>query len=421
MQNVRNYLFHLYFFVFTLYIFFNKGVAYTYFVELLWLIGILFILFYWKNYKTLLSNRIKFIIFFIILSLFYILFGLTRYNLIKTIQDGFIFQYALFIFILFIFKDDVDYIWNSIFKIYKWLPIVLFINFILQFFVPILENVSLFGSIPILLYKNGDMGVHLCISSIFMILNLDKYNKKEFYFILFFIIYDFLIISSYSRSGMLTYLLGLTCFYFYTNNSGIKNSFKIFTKYIPYLLLIIIPLFITIKVKENFQGRVAGIEQIGQNFTSIIGQAEGANLENNEIWRLLWWSKIIDYSFTTNNFFYGKGLGMSLAQTDDILVDEDLRSPHNFHLTIMARFGVIVFFIWVYWIILTIKPLFTKKLSPKMLALTCIIISFLFNSSFDVFLEGPMGAFPFWTFVGLLYIEEYNERKISNDLEIELN
>jgi hypothetical protein len=419
MQNVRNYLFHLYFFVFTLYILLNKGVAYTYFVELLWLLGISFILFYWKNYKTLLSNRIKFIIFFIILSLIYILYGLSKYNLIKTIQDGFIFQYALFIFILFIYKDDIDHIWNNIFKIYKWLPIALFINFILQFFVPILENVSLFGSIPILLYKNGDMGVHLCISTIFMILNLDKYNKKEFYFILFFIIYDFLIISSYSRSGMLSYLLGLTCFYFYTNNSNIKNSFKIFTKYIPYLLLIIIPLFITIKVKENFQGRVAGIEQIGQNFTSIFGQAEGVNLENNEIWRLLWWSKIIDYSFTTNSFFYGKGLGMSLAQTDDILVDEDLRSPHNFHLTIMARFGVIIFFIWVYWIILTIRPLFTRKLSPKMLALTCIIIAFLFNASFDVFLEGPMGAFPFWTFVGLLYIEEYNERKISKDLEID--
>ena len=416
MQIVKNYLFHFYFFVFTIYLFLNKGVAYTYFVEILWVLGILFILQYWKKYKILLSYRIKYIIFFIFLSFIYILFGITKYNIIKVIQDAFVFQYGVFIFILFIFKDDINIIWDILFKIYKWLPIALFINFILQFFVPILENVSLFGSIPILLYKNGDMGVHLCISSIFMILNLDKYKKNEFYFILFFIIYDFLIISSYSRAGMLTYLLGLSCFYFYTNNKTLKNSFKIFTKYIPYLLLIIIPLFITIKVKENFQGRVAGIEQIGQNFTSIFGQAEGINLENNEIWRLLWWSKIIDYSFTTNSFFYGKGVGMSLAQTDDILVEEDLRSPHNFHLTIMARFGVIVFFIWVYWIVLTLKPLFSKKLSPKMLAITCILIAFLFNASFDVFLEGPMGAFPFWTFVGLLYIEEYNEKSTNESL-----
>ena len=416
MQNVKNYLFHFYFFIFTLYVFLNKGVAYTYFVEILWVLGILFILNYWKNYKILLSYRIKYIIFFIFLSFIYILYGVTKYNIIKVIQDAFVFQYGIFIFILFIFKEDINIIWNILFKIYKWLPIALFINFILQFFVPILDNVSLFGSIPILLYKNGDMGVHLCISSIFMILNLDKYKKSEFYFILFFITYDFLIISSYSRAGMLSYLLGLTCFYIYTNNKKLRNSFKIFTKYIPYLLLIIIPLFITIKVKENFQGRVAGIEQIGQNFTSIFGQAEGVNLENNEIWRLVWWSKIIDYSFTTNSFFYGKGVGMSLAQTDDILTEEDLRSPHNFHLTIMARFGVIVFFIWLYWIILTLKPLFSKKLSPKMLAITCIIIAFLFNASFDVFLEGPMGAFPFWTFVGLLYIEEFKEKNINESL-----
>ena len=416
MALIKSLLYNFYFLVFTLYIYLNKGIAYSYLVEILWLSGLIYILIFNIKYNLLISNGIKFIIFFIILSFIYIFFGVNKYSLIKLIQDSFIFQYSFFIFILFVFKDDIDIIWEKIYKIYKWLPIILFINFILQFFVPLLENVSIFGTIPILLYKNGDMGVQLCISTIFMILNLDKYNKKEFYVILFFIIYDFLIISSYSRSGMLSYLLGLSCFYYYTNNKIIKNSFKTFTKYIPYLLLIIIPLFITIKVKENFQGRVAGIEQIGQNFTSIFGQADAVNLENNEIWRLLWWSKIIDYSFTTNSFFYGKGLGMSLAETDDIIVDEDLRSPHNFHLTIMARFGVIVFFIWVYWMILTLKPLFSKRLSPKMLALTCIILIFLFNASFDVFLEGPMGAFPFWTFVGLLYIEEFKEKNINESL-----
>ena len=413
MEFNKGLLFKLYFFILTLYVYFNKGIAYSYLVEILWFFGVLYLFIYNKKYKLLISTKLKFLLLFIFISFIYIFFAFGKYSLIKIVQDAFIFQYSIFIFILFIFKDDKHLIWDYLFKLYKWLPIILFINFILQFFVPILENVSIFGKIPILLYKNGDMGVHLCISSIFLILNYEKFNKKEFYFILFFTLYDFLIISSYSRAGMLSYLLGLICFYFYTNNLIIKNSFKNVIKYIPYLLLFILPLFITIKVKENFQGRVAGIEQIGQNFTSIFGQAEGQNLENNEIWRLLWWSKIIDYSFTSNSFFYGKGLGMSLAQTDDITVDDELRSPHNFHLTIMARFGVIIFSIWAYWIIITLKPLFSRKLSPKMLALTCIIFAFLFNASFDVFLEGPMGAFPFWTFVGLLYIEEYNEKTIN--------
>jgi hypothetical protein len=418
MNIIKKLLFYFYFLTLTLFVYLNKGVAYTYLVEILWLIGIIFIFYIRRQYRILLSIRIKILILFIFLSIIYLTLAIGKYSFTKILQDAFIFLYPIFIFIIFIFKEEIDFIWKILFDIYKILPIVLFLNFILQYFVPFLDNFSLFGSIPILLYKNGDMGVHLCISSIFMILNINNIKKNEFYILLFFIIYDFLILSSYSRSGMLSYLLGLICFYYFTNNLEIKSSFKVFAKYIPFLLIIIIPLFITLKVKENFQGRVAGIEQISQNFTSIFGQAEADNLENNEIWRLIWWTKIIDYSFTTNSFFYGKGLGMSLAQTDDITADDDLRSPHNFHLTIMARFGVIVFFIWVYWMILTLKPLFSKKLTPKMLALTCIIFAFLFNSSFDVFLEGPMGAFPFWTFVGLLYIEEFNERKITKDLEI---
>jgi hypothetical protein len=51
-----------------------------------------------------------------------------------------------------------------------------------------------------------------------------------------------------------------------------------------------------------------------------------------------------------------------------------------------------------------IKPLFKRKLSLKEHAITCILISFIVNASFDVFLEGPMGAFPFWTWVGLLFM-----------------
>ena len=105
---------------------------------------------------------------------------------------------------------------------------------------------------------------------------------------------------------------------------------------------------------------------------------------------------------------------MSLAQTDDIKADDDLRSPHNFHLTIMARFGVVIFCVWLYWLYLLFKPLFKRKLVGKKLALSCLLLAFIINASFDVFLEGPMGAFPFWTFVGLLFMEDQNSSPLSN-------
>ena len=97
---------------------------------------------------------------------------------------------------------------------------------------------------------------------------------------------------------------------------------------------------------------------------------------------------------------------MSLAGADQQTTDENVRSPHNYNLTIMARYGLVVFGIWIYWLVLLFKPLFKKRLQGKQLAIVCILLAFIINASFDVYLEGPMGAFPFWSFVGLLFITE---------------
>ena len=101
---------------------------------------------------------------------------------------------------------------------------------------------------------------------------------------------------------------------------------------------------------------------------------------------------------------------MSLATDDDIItLDETLRSPHNFHLNIMARFGVLLFLIWTYFLVQILKPIFKKQLEGKRLLIGCILLGFLINASFDVFLEGPMGAFPFWTWLGLYLLTEDQE------------
>jgi hypothetical protein len=101
----------------------------------------------------------------------------------------------------------------------------------------------------------------------------------------------------------------------------------------------------------------------------------------------------------------GKGLGMSLSETDEVISEEaEVRSPHNFHLTLMARFGVPIFCIWLFWLIILYKPMFKKQLDAKTLLISTVLLAFMVNATFDVFLEGPMGAFPFWTWVGLLFL-----------------
>jgi O-antigen ligase len=233
---------------------------------------------------------------------------------------------------------------------------------------------------------------------------------------------DFLILASYSRSGIVAFLASMLCFIYFNKDIQLQSRVRLLLKYLPIILLIVTPIYINIKVAENFQGRSVGFEQIKNNFSSIVGGTTDATSENNVVWRLVWWAKIIDYSLSSPNFFIGKGLGMNLATDDDIItLDDSLRSPHNFHLNIMSRFGVLLFMIWMYFLIQILRPLFKKQLQGKRLLIGCILLAFLLNASFDVFLEGPMGAFLFWTWIGLYLLAEDQESLVESVTKTNLN
>lgn len=422
MDLVKNLYLRAYLLVMTLYVFLNKGVAYTYLVEALWLFGILLLFIHRKKVELIWNKTTKLILFFLAISFIYIIRGFTKYDIIDLIRDSFIFQYGWFVFILFLFKEKLEMIWGTLFFIYKWFPFVALLNFILQYFVPFFETVAPFGGIPILLYKNGDMGVQLLISTLLLLYSFENKTLKWRVLLSLVIALDFLILASYSRSGIVAFLASMLCFIYFNKDIQLQARVRLLIKYLPIILLVVTPIYINIKVAENFQGRAVGLEQIKNNFSSIVGGTTDATSENNVVWRLVWWAKIIDYSFSSPNFFIGKGLGMNLATDDDIItLDDSLRSPHNFHLNIMSRFGVLIFMIWMYFLTQLLKPLFKKQLQGKRLLIGCILLAFLLNASFDVFLEGPMGAFPFWTWLGLYLLVEDQESLVEPVTKTNLN
>ena len=422
MDLVKNLYLRAYLLVMTLYVFLNKGVAYTYLVEALWLFGILLLFINRKKVELIWNKTTKLILFFIVISFIYILRGFTKYDIVDLIRDSFIFQYGWFVFILFLFKEKLEIIWETLFFIYKWFPFVALLNFILQYFVPFFETVAPFGGIPILLYKNGDMGVQLLISTLLLLYSFENKTLKWRVLLSLVIALDFLILASYSRSGIVAFLASMLCFIYFNKDIQLQARVRLLIKYLPIILLVITPIYINIKVAENFQGRAVGLEQIKNNFSSIVGGTTDATSENNVVGRLVWWAKIIDYSLSSPNFFIGKGLGMNLATDDDIItLDDSLRSPHNFHLNIMSRFGVLIFVIWTYFLIQLLRPLFKKQLQGKRLLIGCILLAFLINASFDVFLEGPMGAFPFWTWLGLYLLVEDQEYLVETVTKTNLN
>ena len=406
MQLLNRAYIKLYFLVLLLYVFFNKGVAYSYMAEILLLAGIFILFINRKQFEIGLDRKQIISGIFLIVSFLYILIGVFQYSIFNVLRDSLAFQYAWFAFIIYFFKNEYNFIWQKIIQIYKWAPLVILLNFFLFYFIFLyLTPINIFGNQNIIIYKNGDKSVHLLISTILMFLYTEKYSRKWLIANTILIVINFLILLAFTRSGSVAYIFALFSFFLFSKEKILNESLRKLLKYVPIIMIIGMGLFIAIDIQGDAQGRTISLSQITDNFSSIVSSDIDGNLAENKVWRLIWWAKLVNESFTLPHFFVGKGLGMSLAGNDISNTDDNLRSPHNFHLTILARFGYIVFITWIIWLVSLFKPLFTRKLVGKNLAITSILLAFIINGSFDVFFEGPMGAFPFWTFVGLLFIE----------------
>lgn len=395
--------------VYALYAYFNKGIAYSYLAEITLVLGLILLLKSIRRLELVWDRRMFLLLFFLALGAVNIVRGLLQgYRFMDVIRDSFTFNYALFVFIVFMLKDELPLFKRKLLVIYKWFPLVVCSSFLLSSYIPDLGAVEVFNY-RLFEYKFGDMGVHLLICTLFILNGDIEYQPRYYWLTLVLIAYLFLVVSSYSRSGMVSFGAGLIIFFLLTKNKELKKMMLGYLKMAPLILLVAVPLYVSTKMEANFQGRKIGLDQLSENVTSLVtSESSNESLNDNKLWRLTWWLKILDDTFLGPHFVNGLGYGMSLADAYDIKTDPDgnLRSPHSFHMTVLARFGVIVFFCWLYWVFLNIRKIRQPDLSSENLVYYTAIIAFLINSSFDVYLEGPMGAMPFWIFVGLAYAME---------------
>ncbi len=393
--------------VYALYAYFNKGVAYAFLAEITLVAGVLLIMVNLKHYVLIWNKPIKLVAFFIAVTGVWFAAGLGKFPLVELLQDAFMFFYAFFIFIVFLFAGELEILKQKIFNIYKWYPIVVFITFLLVSYVPFFQEFRLFGEIPFLMYKYGDMAIHLLIATLLLLCGHIKMDKRLLLVNIIIIAYLFLVIAAYNRAGMLSYLVGLFVFLFVYRKRFTGAAVFSYLKVIPFVLVIVFGSYVNTKVDENFQGRTVGLDQLQKNITSIFSTDTGGSLSNNKLWRLAWWYKIITDALIPKNALIGRGVGENLALINDIQVENDsLRAPHNFHLNILARFGFIFLFVWTWWIAIHMKKINAYGEKEFNVMVLVIIMAFLINASFDVYLEGPMGAFPFWTWLGILYLND---------------
>lgn len=406
-MNLRRLYLFFFLFVYALYCFFNKGVAYLYLAEICWVFGLALVIRERKSFEFVWDKRLMLISIMLAITLLYMIRGMMRYPILDVIRDSFMLNYVYFIFIIFLLRKELPELKKGLYIIYTWFPVVAASGFLLRTFIPSLNELILFGNIPFLAYKNGDMSVHLLITTLLIINGKIKIGRRFMALNIVLIAYLFLISATFNRGGMLAFLTGFGLFFFYLRKTALARQFFTYLKVLPIVIIVALPLYVSTNVEDSIQGRSTSIGQLKDNVKSIVNHDMEGSMNANVLWRLVWWAKIIDYTVLGDYFLFGKGVGVNLAIDDDIKMEDDsLRSPHNFHLNILARFGVPFFLLWLYWLWLMIRKVREKGVSQEVLSYLCIFIAFLVNASFDVALEGPMAAFPCWVFVGLWFADE---------------
>ena len=162
------------------------------------------------------------------------------------------------------------------------------------------------------------------------------------------------------------------------------------------------------------QGREVSTAQLAQNITSLAGGGgtQGA-LANNIAWRDQLWAAAVSKTVARGQVLDGWGFGPNIAQALGFQGSDNppLRSPHNSHVDVFTRMGLIGSVLWVLvwltWYAHMLRAR-TRLRGPgdevRRALLSVILVGVtatLVNAYFDPTLESPQVAIWLWTLVGL--------------------
>ncbi|MEM1057218.1 MAG: O-antigen ligase family protein [Bacteroidota bacterium] len=262
--------------------------------------------------------------------------------------------------------------------------------------------------VKLLIAKGGDLMVHMTGITAFLVLGFQKRSALWFGLAAF----SAGIIMVSNRGGMVAFVLGLGLAWLLRPPGTFGRSTRLVYAFVA---LVVVGAIAGPVLQLQVQGgsRDLTIEQVVENVTSIFTSSGSTTLDGTKRWRLLWWGEIVDYTLTGPYFVTGKGFGVNLAESDGFTldVDEGLRSPHNGHLTILARAGVPGAVLWfalhLAWFASLLRAWGRARLADQrrwtalFAWIAAIWLASLLNASFDVFLEGPMGGIWVWSVIGL--------------------
>ncbi len=269
------------------------------------------------------------------------------------------------------------------------------------------------SNVPIVLMKAGDAGVHLAGVAVAVFLGMHRASTL----VIIGGIATFGLVAADNRAGMLAVVVSFALAAVMMGR--LRQLILIVLAGIAGVLcLYFVETHIFERSHSTTERRSISAAQLIENVASIIVTTEAkSDVEGTKKWRLMWWQKIIDDTVYGDKFWTGRGFGVNLAEVDGFLGTDNeaanlppIRSPHNAHMTILARAGVPGLTIWLALLGSWLTMLLAASLQARALGehdwqklfifIACYGVAFLINASFDVALEGPMQGIWFWCLFG---------------------
>ena len=271
---------------------------------------------------------------------------------------------------------------------------------------------SLYGPVPIVEITASAVGTHLAGTMVFVLIG---YRKVSLLW-LFVWLATLAMVAAINRGATLAALGPVMFAMLMLGRLRLLLTAMLAAVSIFAVLLTVEGSFTQDNETERSTERQVSAHQIVENAKSIVGQS-GRQSEGTKQWRLNWWNIIINDTLYGPSFWTGRGFGINLAEADGIGGDVDPhkprapnRSPHNAHMTLLARAGVPGVVLWsivpISWVGMQLNAMLSararghERWAELFLFVVCYAMSILINAMFDVTLEGPMQGVWFWCLFG---------------------
>ncbi len=230
-----------------------------------------------------------------------------------------------------------------------------------------------------------------------------------------------LVIGTQNRGGMIA------------GGVAIGVAVLLWTRYVKlrlhWVALVLVSLAVlawSLDVRIQTGNREISVSQFSSNVESVFGGGgpQDSQLNGTVSFRTNLWNLVLDRTVLTgqleNGWGFGPNLGSDFIPTH---IDKKLRNPHNSHLTVLARLGIVGLAIWllmwISWLYVVMRRALLARVRRRPLTdfsgrlallVGCGVASILVNAYVDPTLETPMVAVWLWSLFGFGVIAVSAER-----------